>query len=117
MGQYHKVVNLDKKEYLDPQIFGDGLKLKEFGSDELGINTALLVLLAESNGRGSGDFEVESPLVGRWARDRITIAGDYGDSEQGCNLYELCGQSQDYQDISREVLRVLLEECHPTGSS
>ena len=105
-------INLDKKEYLYSPTFGDGLKLKEFGSDELGINTALLVLLAESNGRGGGDFLVESPLVGRWVRDRITIAGDYGDPERGCNLYELCDQGQEYQDISLAVLRVLLEDCY-----
>ena len=31
MGQYFKVLNLDKKEYLHPHCCGDGLKLMEFG--------------------------------------------------------------------------------------
>jgi hypothetical protein len=32
MGQYYLIVNLDKKQYLHPHRFGDGLKLLEFGA-------------------------------------------------------------------------------------
>ncbi len=68
MGQYHKVVNLDKPEYLNPHDFGDGLKLMEFGNSAYGTLSALAGLLAL-------DVQQEGP----WAGCRITITGDYGD--------------------------------------
>lgn len=79
MGQYHYVVNLDKRQYLHPHCFGDGLKLMEFGCSRDGTMTALAVLLAEQNGRGGGDINSQDPLVGSWAGDRIAIVGDYAE--------------------------------------
>jgi hypothetical protein len=84
MGQYHYICNLDKREYLDPHQFGDGLKLMEFGCSMGGTMTALAILLASANGRGGGDLRLEedNPLeeiVGSWAGDRIAIIGDYFD--------------------------------------
>lgn len=104
MGQYHFPVNWDRKEYLDPHTFGDGLKLMEFGSSANGTLTGLAVLLASSNrggARGGGDLHpwhggpgyegrengvivndryeqaLMEHIVGRWATDRISILGDY----------------------------------------
>lgn len=82
MGQYHYVCNLDKREYLHPHRFGDGLKLMEFGNSMGGTLTALTILLGASNGRGGGDLHIsdDHPLaevVGSWAGDRIAIIGDY----------------------------------------
>ena len=105
MGQYHYVVNLDKREYLHPHDLGDGLKLMEFGCSANGTLMGLALLLAGSNGpegRGGGDWHpwtgeqgrygdgrtvgvVEDTLVqqltsaipGRWCGDRIAIVGDY----------------------------------------
>ena len=106
MGQYHYTVNLDKREYLDPHKFGDGLKLMECGASGGGTLMALAVLLAEQNrggARGGGDLhpwtEAErwgedrtlpvtgredylmTEIVGRWAGDRVTIIGDYWEAE------------------------------------
>lgn len=79
MGQYHLTVNLDKHEFIDPQQLGDGLKLVEqCGWLPGGVNDALHLLLAVSNGRGGGDFQ-ESEWVGRWGGDRIAVVGDYGE--------------------------------------
>ena len=75
MGQYHLICNLDKREFLNPHQFGDGLKLMEFGDSTEGTLLALAVLLAGSNGRGGGDFQGEG--AGNWAGDRIAIIGDY----------------------------------------
>ena len=74
MGQYHYICNIDKMEYLDPQKFGDGLKLLEhrYVLDGLGV------LLAASAGKGGGDYAT-SKFVGRWAGDRIATIGDYFD--------------------------------------
>jgi hypothetical protein len=83
MGQYYYVVNLDKREYLHPHRLGNGLKLLEFGTSSCGTMTALALLLADGNGRGGGDMATDkdpkAEWIGRWAGDRIVIAGDYAD--------------------------------------
>lgn len=40
MGQYHKIVNLDKKQFISGHAFGDGIKLMEFGGSAGGTMTA-----------------------------------------------------------------------------
>ena len=101
MGQYYKIVNLDKGQYLHPHALGDGLKLLEFACSAPGTMTALAILLADSNGRGGGDLmgpydpktgrtlDVPDPygLIGSWAGDRIVVTGDYGDHGK---LYGVC---------------------------
>lgn len=96
MGQYHYTVNLTKREYLDPHKLGDGLKLVEqCGHSPGGINDALHLLLAASNGRGGGDFE-PCEWVGRWAGDRIAVVGDYGEDkdlspeDEASTIYSRC---------------------------
>lgn len=81
MGQYHRIVNLTKGEYLYPHRFNDGLKLMEFGCSATGTMLGLALLLARDNGRGGGDAPVH-PVIGRWAGDKIAIVGDYGDDGQ-----------------------------------
>lgn len=90
MGQYWGIFNIDKKEFLSPEDFYEGLKLMEFIPNSNGIMYALGALLAHGNGRGGGDLQVnhyinrtvselDSQIIGSWAGDRIVIAGDYGD--------------------------------------
>jgi len=80
MGQYYYIVNLDKKQYLHPHKFGDGLKLLEFGCSQDSTMTGLAVLLADGNNRGRGDLRSDNPIIGSWAGDRIVVAGDYADA-------------------------------------
>lgn len=61
MGQYYKIVNLDKKEFLTPWTFKDGAKLLEFGCSPEGTMTGLAILLASGNGRGGGDLYRSGP--------------------------------------------------------
>lgn len=79
MGQYYKIVNLDKREYLHPHKLSSGLKLMELANSFPA--TALPVLLSAGSGRGGGDFGDESPtsVAGRWAGDRVVVIGDYAD--------------------------------------
>ena len=84
MGQYYYVANLDKKQFLCPHKFNDGAKLMEFAHSTQGTLLAMSVLLADGNGRGGGDLDLEPrqdkrKLIGSWAGDRIIIAGDYAD--------------------------------------
>jgi hypothetical protein len=48
----------------------------------MGTMAGLAILLADGNGRGGGDISEDpvSGIIGRWAGDRIVIAGDYADS-------------------------------------
>ena len=115
MGQYYYVVNLDKKEYLHPHRFDEGLKLMEFGQSSGGTMLALAVLLADGNGREGGDITSDEPLVGSWAGDRIVIAGDYADAdkfikeitdkEKDDNLHTY--SARNFEDISDKIINVL----------
>jgi hypothetical protein len=104
MGQYYKVINKTKKEWLCPHTFGNGLKLMEFVSDGKGVLQGLAILLAEGNGRGGGDLRSDNKLIGSWSGDEISIVGDYADS----GLYDTA--TQNYQDISKETFKCLMED-------
>jgi hypothetical protein len=131
MGQYYKVVNCTKKEFINAWTFNDGAKLMEFGLSAFGMMSGLAILLTNGNGRGGGD--IEDPLigiVGRWAGDRIVIAGDYGDegkfitakdiegmindktdkpvAKNEVNLYTVA--SEKYKNISLDVLFALMAD-------
>lgn len=112
MGQYYKIVNLDKQEYLHGHKMDSGIKLMELGGTPA---MALLVLCADGNGRGGGDFGDRSPnsVAGRWAGDRIVVAGDYADKGRHIpasmrdahddeNLYDVA--EEHFADISELVM-------------
>jgi len=115
MGQYFKVVNVKKREYINPHMFNDGMKLMEFGMSAGGTLTALAVLLADGNGRGGGDLNSSNEIVGSWAGDPIVIAGDYADEgkflpadKQDTTLYNVV--DVEGKDISHLVLDALMED-------
>lgn len=78
VGQYYLLVNPDKKQFVHSHdvksSFRDfrGLKLMEMGYDDI-----IPLLIAHGNGKGGGDFQGNSPLVGSWAGDRVILTGDY----------------------------------------
>jgi len=115
MGQYYKIVNVKKREYLNPHMFNEGMKLMEFGMSAGGTLTALAVLLSNGNGRGGGDLASTNEIVGSWAGDPIVIAGDYGDEgkflpadKQDTTLYTVA--EEEGKDISHLVLDALMED-------
>lgn len=115
MGQYHYTVNLTKKQFLHPYRFGDGLKLLEQGGYG-GLTSALHLLLACSSGRGGGDAQSDSPLIGSWAGDRIAVIGDY--AEKGdiprCDakaVYAACSAGTGgWADISDQMAPIMERE-------
>ena len=130
MGQYYRIVNVDKGELIDPtQFVGDGQKLVEFAFGSGGVLTALAALLADGNGEGLGDLKADADVVGSWAGDRIVGAGDY--AEEGkflddyddiyavdmsrkplplskLNLYRYAIER--FKDISKDIAEALAEE-------
>jgi hypothetical protein len=113
MGQYYKIVNIKKKQYITPHTFGDGAKLMEFSMSANGVLAGLAILLADGNGRGGGDLHSENDIVGSWAGDNIVVAGDYADGgkfvkEADRNLY--CLATNEGEDISIKVLDALCDD-------
>ena len=113
MGQYYKIVNIKKKQYITPHTFGDGAKLMEFSMSRIGVLSGLAILLADGNGRGGGDLGSDNPIVGSWAGDNIVIAGDYADpgkfvKEEDKNLYQVA--INEGEDISLKVLDALFDD-------
>jgi hypothetical protein len=113
MGQYYKIVNVKKKQYITPHAFGDGAKLMEFSMSASGVLAGLAILLADGNGRGGGDLHSENDIVGSWAGDNIVVAGDYADNgkfvkEADRNLYNVA--SNEGEDISIKVLDALCDD-------
>lgn len=79
MSTYWKIINHDKKEYLDPGCFNQGLKFESFSKGE-GITTALILLLRYD-----------------WSKDRIEILSEHDD------LYFECEHNNEYKNISHEM--------------
>jgi hypothetical protein len=118
MGQYHYVVNLDKKEFINPHKLGIGLKAWEQIASSPSTPQALFVLLLCSNGRGGGDLArvdgADGPVIGRWAGDRIAVVGDYAEDhdikaplhDPVSDLYDFCaeGACREVSDLVRPVL-------------
>jgi len=115
MGQYYKIVNIKKKQYISPYIFGDGSKLMEFSMSANGVLAGLSILLADGNGRGGGDLNSDDPIVGSWAGDNIVVTGDYADDgkfvkDADKNLYHIA--SIEGEDISIKVLEALFDDSY-----
>ncbi len=97
MGQYFKIVNLDKREYLAPDDFGVEMKLNS-GWEEL--NQALVFLLSQGFHPEHGwQRDPTNQYLGRWVEDRIIIIGDYDES----GLYGKL-KSEKYKDISKNAM-------------
>lgn len=65
MGQYWKVVNLDKREWVDPHQLGVGMKLGEQVGSGHGTPDAIFILVtALREHRGGGDFDWDTNYYG-----------------------------------------------------
>lgn len=64
MGQYYKLVNFDKREFVEPWPLDCGAKLMEWSYCRAGMACALMNLIA-----------------GSWKGDRVYVVGDYADLE------------------------------------
>lgn len=108
MGQYHKLVNLDKKEFVDPHGLGLGAKQYEHtGAFEGSLSDAMYVLTMSSPASGGGDFPM-TDVSGRWCGDRVVILGDYTDRipgiDYGSEIYAFLGaEGGGYVDITPQI--------------
>lgn len=96
MGQYFYIVNLDKREYLDPLEIGCGMKLWEIAANPC-LNVLALLLRQSSEG-GGGDIRKPYASAGRWAGDRLVIVGDYDESK----IFNACEKGE-YREVTPEI--------------
>ena len=111
MGQYHALVNFDKKEYLNPSSIALMAKQWEHQSDPQyafagSLSDALYILVMTSPNRGNGDMPL-TPVSGRWAGDRVMVLGDYTEDSDlpeemnGGSLNEIVYDT--YKEIGAEM--------------
>lgn len=99
MGQYFLLVNVDRKEYVDPFFVGggSGYKLWEWCTNNTTRVIPFLIRKSSSIGCGGDLLSDSYKYAGRWAGDRIVLVGDYDDS----GLFTVAEDS--YENISKEV--------------
>ncbi len=118
MGQYHVLVNIDKKEKVEPHGLGLGLKQYEHAGCEASLSDALYILVMTSPARGGGDFP-ETDISGRWKGDRVLVLGDYTEASDvpfianGESLYR---EADTFTDISDEVVKAFEKVFQITAS-
>lgn len=72
MGEYYRIVNTDSQEWIDPDDFGEPIKLGGLmRSNFLGI---LAYLLAES--KNSYLDNEENAFAGAWRHESVVVVGD-----------------------------------------
>lgn len=123
MGQYHKLVNLDKKEQVMPWGIGQGAKQYEHTGTQGSLSDALYLLLITSPARGGGDWDKFDGLSGRWVGDRVVVVGDYTEDEDYPDSFaypqfgKVYSDSNDWTDISDEVAAALNKVWKPFAES
>ena len=108
MGQYHRLVNLDKKEFVEPYALGLGAKQYEHTGCKASLSDAMYLLVMTSPASGGGDW-TGTPLSGRWVGDRVVIVGDYTQptSIPGYDEADKVYGAKDFTDISTQVATAL----------
>lgn len=106
MGQYHKLVNLDKREYVSPLDLGLGSKqYEQVGGFDGSLADAMYILTMTSPARGGGDFPM-TDVSTRWAGDRVVIVGDYSVDDdlptyfKFGEVYGQCAEGGTFEDIT-----------------
>ena len=115
MGQYHKLINITKKEYIVGHDIGINLKhYEQIGFEGSMADVLYCLMIAQGDDkRGGGDVSGHK-LIGHWTGDQVAIVGDYyeekKDNPKYRNLYHIVDDDRHYKNISpsiRSMLRVI----------
>lgn len=106
MGQYFKIVNRTKRQYLEPFSMRSSEKFPSLmGAEEMTRSICWLVCTS-SNPRWlelKNRNERTKRLVGSWSGDSIEIIGDYAEEDLSYHV------SREYADISFEIVATLFD--------
>lgn len=74
--KFRYLVNLDTREFVDKNKIpvSEYYKDESTGKEYPFTIHPLPLLTCEGNGRGGGDYHGESPLIGKWARQRVIVS-------------------------------------------
>lgn len=108
MGQYHILVNYDKKEVVEPYEIGLGAKqVEQLGAFKGTLADAMYLLVMTSPARGGGDLPMTC-VSGRWAGDRVMVVGDYTEDSDVPSIPNVSKlYNGDYLNISNQVAEAL----------
>lgn len=108
MGQYHILVNYDKKEVVEPYEIGLGAKqVEQLGAFKGTLADAMYLLMMTSPARGGGDLPMTC-VSGRWAGDRVMVVGDYTEDSDVPSIPNVSKlYNGDYLNISNQVAEAL----------
>jgi hypothetical protein len=118
MGQYHKLINTTKKEYVVGYDIGILAKhYEQIGFQGSMADVLYCLMIAQGNdNRGGGDVSGHK-LIGHWTGDHVAIVGDYyemeSDNPKYRNLYDIVVSDKDYKNISPSI-RSMLRVVYPT---
>ena len=118
MGQYHKLINIDKKEYVTGWDIGIFAKhLEQVGYDGSMSDVLYILMIAQGNERrGGGDIDGHD-IIGSWVGDRVAVVGDYFDEEKDNTLFKglyekVETKNSGYKNIS-PAIRSMLPKVFP----
>lgn len=86
MGQYYKIINITKKEVMEPLEFDNGMKLMEFSYTGNNLVLAMANLMKEG---------------GRWFGDKVVVCGDYA---------EWCSEKEENDNTYNKALNEICKE-------
>ena len=118
MGQYHKLINITKKEYVVGHDIGIGLKhYEQIGFEGSMADVLYCLMIAQGNDRRGGGDVSGHKFIGRWTGDDVAIVGDYYTDDLGDNLkynglYDIVETDKDYKNISPSI-RWMLRAVYP----
>lgn len=122
MGQYYKIANLTKREFIHPHKLASGLKAWEILANEM-CTKAMFLLMVCGERRGGGDLQPHE-AAGRWHGDHVVVVGDYADAGDfqthnpsfgPQDIYGLCNEDAGewaFTDVSDMVCDALEKELH-----
>jgi len=117
MGQYHKLINITKKEYVVGYDIGILAKhYEQIGFEGSMADVLYCLMIAQGDDRRGGGDVSGHKLIGHWAGDNVAIVGDYytedTDSAFWKNLYDEVETDKHYKNISPSI-RSMLRAVYP----
>ena len=117
MGQYHKLINITKKEYIVGHDIGINLKhYEQIGFEGSMADVLYCLMIAQGDDRRGGGDVSGHKLIGHWTGDPVAIVGDYytedTDNRSYKNLYDIVEDDKHYKNISPSI-RSMLRAVYP----
>ena len=118
MGQYHKLINTTKKEYVVGYDIGILAKhYEQIGFEGSMADVLYCLMIAQGDDRRGGGDVSGHKLIGHWTGNNVAIVGDYYDEDtdkfEYRNLYDEVESDKDYKNISPSI-RSMLRAVYPT---